>query len=92
MHQAAGVRPQARSWNKKLAIAAISFAALILPCAVEAQGQPQGKPDESFLPYAESGISADVGGGRKIHLICEGEGSPTVILTAGSGDRSETWH
>ncbi len=31
-------------------------------------------------------------GGRKIHLNCEGAGSPTVVLTAGLGGWSITWN
>jgi len=48
-------------------------------------------PDPEYLPYARPGILAEVAPGRKIHLICMGQGSPTVILTAGLGNWSETW-
>jgi pimeloyl-ACP methyl ester carboxylesterase len=47
--------------------------------------------DLSFEPYAKPHILADVGHGRKIHLICMGEGSPTVIMTGGAGNWSSTW-
>jgi pimeloyl-ACP methyl ester carboxylesterase len=33
----------------------------------------------------------DIGGGRKIYLECQGEGSPTVVLVSGKGNRSDTW-
>jgi pimeloyl-ACP methyl ester carboxylesterase len=31
-------------------------------------------------------------GGRKMHLNCSGESSPTVILDSGLGDSSLSWH
>jgi pimeloyl-ACP methyl ester carboxylesterase len=33
----------------------------------------------------------DIGGGRKIHLECRGEGSPTTVLVSGKGDRADIW-
>lgn len=30
-------------------------------------------------------------GGRRLHVSCAGEGSPTVILTAGMGESGESW-
>jgi pimeloyl-ACP methyl ester carboxylesterase len=33
----------------------------------------------------------EIGDGRKINLVCSGEGSPTVILISGKGDGSRTW-
>ena len=47
--------------------------------------------DPEMQPYASPGQLVDVGGGRKIHLLCMGRGSPTVILSAGSGNWAETW-
>lgn len=41
--------------------------------------------------YAEPGRLVPLRGGRKMHVRCMGTGSPTVILTAGSGDWSFTW-
>jgi pimeloyl-ACP methyl ester carboxylesterase len=48
-------------------------------------------PDPDLLAYAKPGILADIGGGRRIHLLCMGVGSPTVILGAGLGNWGETW-
>lgn len=40
--------------------------------------------------YPAPGELVDVGGHR-LHLYCEGTGSPTIILEAGLGDFSTTW-
>lgn len=40
--------------------------------------------------YPASGQLVDVGG-YKLHIHCVGQGSPTVILEAGTGDYSLTW-
>lgn len=54
-----------------------------------------------FLAYAldpiEGGKSfgdaslIDIGGKRKMHLECQGIGSPTVVLISGRSDRSDIW-
>ena len=33
----------------------------------------------------------DIGDGRKMYLECRGEGSPTVVLISGKGDRADIW-
>jgi len=48
-------------------------------------------PDPDIRLYEKPGFLAEVGGGRKINVVCMGHGSPTVILTAGLGNWSETW-
>ena len=48
------------------------------------------RPDPELQPYVTPGLLADIGGRRKIHVLCMGHGSPTVILSAGSGNWSET--
>jgi pimeloyl-ACP methyl ester carboxylesterase len=47
--------------------------------------------DTSLLPYASTKGSVKLPDGRMLHLVCMGEGSPTVVLTAGAGDWSLTW-
>jgi pimeloyl-ACP methyl ester carboxylesterase len=56
-----------------------------------AQAVQAPEADLSFEPYAKPQILADVGQGRRIHLICMGAGTPTVIMTAGAGNWSSTW-
>jgi len=48
--------------------------------------------DLSQLPYASTKDSALLPDGRTIHLVCMGQGSPVVILTAGSGNWSNIWN
>lgn len=43
-----------------------------------AQPQPPGK-------------LIDVGGGRRMHLVCEGSGNPTVVFESGSGEGWYSW-
>ena len=42
------------------------------------------------LPAAP-GTLVDIGGGRRLHLLCSGEGSPTVILEAGASSFAIDW-
>lgn len=60
--------------------------ALLAPAAASAQ-----PADPLLEPYAKPQILARLPDGRRIHLICMGQGSPTVIMTAGLGDWSGAW-
>jgi pimeloyl-ACP methyl ester carboxylesterase len=44
-----------------------------------------------FHMHPAPGLLVDIGGYR-LHLLCEGEGPPTVVLEAGLGDFSLVWH
>jgi len=44
----------------------------------------------SHISAKEPGRLVDVGG-RKMHIVCVGKGSPTVVFEAGMGDSWETW-
>ena len=48
-------------------------------------------PDPAYLDYAVTDGAATLPDGRRIQFVCMGEGSPTVILTAGFGDWGATW-
>jgi pimeloyl-ACP methyl ester carboxylesterase len=65
--------------------AVLAFAAL---AGIEAQAQQAGPPpvDESLAPYADTADAVRLPDGRMLQFVCMGEGSPTVILTAGMGD------
>lgn len=52
--------------------------------AVPANGPPM--VDATLLPYADAADAVALPDGRKLHIVCMGKGSPTVILTAGAGD------
>lgn len=53
-------------------------------------GLPAALADDSFYDVPVPGIRVDLGGYR-LHLDCQGEGSPTVVLEAGLGDWSTHW-
>ncbi|KRA82895.1 alpha/beta fold hydrolase [Altererythrobacter sp. Root672] len=42
--------------------------------------------DETLTPYVSTADSVELPDGRMLHFVCMGEGSPTVILSAGLGD------
>jgi hypothetical protein len=42
------------------------------------------------LPPAP-GQLVDIGGGRRLHLLCSGQGSPTIILEAGASAFAIDW-
>ncbi len=70
------------------AIRILMLGALLLPaCAL---AQTAVVPDPAYDDYA-SGQMVGLADGRNIHLVCMGEGVPTVILTAGMGDWSAVW-
>lgn len=69
----------------------ISLIALLLgvPLPAAAQSTPA-----VASPIPASGDFAglvDIGGGRKLYLICRGAGRPTVILEAGAGNDADNW-
>lgn len=47
--------------------------------------------DPAYLDYVVTDDTATLPDGRRIHLVCMGQGSPTVILTAGMGDWGAAW-
>src|SRR5882762_5126069 len=59
-----------------------SFASVVVACFFSA-GQSASEP-------APPGRIVNIDG-RKLHLNCAGEGSPTVVLEAGLGDSSLVW-
>jgi pimeloyl-ACP methyl ester carboxylesterase len=69
---------------------AVHALAVVLSAAALAQSQPQ-PVDESLAAYADTMHSVTLADARKIHFVCMGEGSPTVILTAGLGEWALSW-
>jgi pimeloyl-ACP methyl ester carboxylesterase len=62
--------------------------------AAPASGQPPAPAavDPSLAAYASTKDSAHLPDGRVIHLVCMGQGSPTVILSAGAGGWGIVWN
>jgi pimeloyl-ACP methyl ester carboxylesterase len=72
---------------RKLLPFASSLAALALACACPALA-------ETRVPssvYAEPQTLVAVDGARRLNVYCDGAGSPTVLLDAGSGNSMATW-
>jgi pimeloyl-ACP methyl ester carboxylesterase len=64
--------------------------ALVLGAASPAFAQ-DGKIDASLAAYGDDSASVILADGRKIHMVCMGQSSPTVVLTAGLGDWGAIW-
>jgi pimeloyl-ACP methyl ester carboxylesterase len=71
-----------------------ALAALVLPATAIAQAPlPAPAVDETLVPYASTASSVRLPDGRTLHLVCAGQGSPTVILAAGGGgNASFVWN
>jgi pimeloyl-ACP methyl ester carboxylesterase len=70
----------------------ILLAAVWIATAVaQAAASPQAEFPAEPGPYLTPQRPVRVGKGRTINLICLGNGSPTVVLTAGLGSWSVVW-
>jgi pimeloyl-ACP methyl ester carboxylesterase len=75
-----------------------TFAALCL-ALIPLLGEMTTTEAEAASPRASSPVTAegdfsglvDIGGGRRLWLECQGEGSPTVVLEAGFRTRADLW-
>lgn len=70
-------------------ISAIFLAAFLATPASRAEPAPI--PEQDMTPYLAPQRLVDIGKGRTINLVCLGQGSPTIILTAGTGGWSFAW-
>jgi pimeloyl-ACP methyl ester carboxylesterase len=70
-------------------LAALAALAALAPAT--AQQPLPALADRSLVPYADTTQAVRLSDGRRLNLLCMGQGSPTVILTAGAGDWSLTW-
>lgn len=68
---------------------------LVLGIAAESAANSQERAptavDRTIPPYASTRDSARLPDGRTIHLVCMGQGSPVVLLTAGGSGWSVSW-
>lgn len=78
---------QPLSWGRLAAVLLLSSP--LLAFAADPKFPPDTDP--TLIPYAAEPLLAEVSPGRAIHLVCMGQGSPTVIFTAGLGNWSEIW-
>ena len=73
-------------------IAVLALIALLL--GVPLPGVAESATPTASTPVAASGDFTglvDIGGGRKMYLMCRGQGGPTVILEAGYGNDADAW-
>jgi pimeloyl-ACP methyl ester carboxylesterase len=68
-----------------IGLGALLVLVVIVALAVGARAKPRLR-----AKFPPPGALVDVGGYR-LHLACEGEGSPTVVMEAGMGDPSSIW-
>src|SRR4051812_27482662 len=54
-------------------------------------GIPTSARQAPTAGYEPPGAMIEVGGGRRLHLVCTGRRGPTVVIEAGSGDFSFDW-
>jgi pimeloyl-ACP methyl ester carboxylesterase len=67
--------------------------AISLAARVPARGSDiPTSPDPTILPYASTASSVRLADGRFIHLVCAGQGTPIVILTAARGSWAVDWN
>jgi len=62
------------------------------PAVVQGAAPPRAVSSDQIAPYMKPQRLIRIGGGRTINLVCLGQGSPTVILTAGLGGWSFIWN
>src|ERR1700754_3189731 len=68
----------------------------LAPCVAALAPSPRAQPrhtesDAPFAPYAQPQQRVAVAPGRFIHVLCMGQGSPTVILSAGADGWAADW-
>lgn len=77
----------ARRWFRAIVINLFALALILLACGFVYENISEAR-DRRF--NAMPGILVDVGG-RKMHIDCTGQGSPTVIFDSGLGDTYVSW-
>jgi pimeloyl-ACP methyl ester carboxylesterase len=66
-------------------------ALLLLSSPLLAQSSAPASASGWWRDYAEHARLVGIGGGRTLNLLCEGRGSPTIILESGTGDGMTVW-
>src|SRR5690606_37071501 len=72
----------------------VGLAVVVLACVACSAQSPPPTPSpivESLNTYLDDSHRARLPDGRMINIVCKGEGSPTVVFTAGLGDWSVVW-
>src|SRR5687768_9561434 len=90
------MRLRSRSTQLMLAtVLALSAGLLIAGCAGSTTtNSTDDRADTTMAasaPRADFSGLVDIGGGRKMYMMCHGSGSPTVVLVSGLGNAADTW-
>lgn len=64
----------------------------IAPILAHAAALPQTEGPDEIASYLTPQRMIQIANGRSINIVCLGQGSPTVILTAGLGGWSQVWY
>jgi pimeloyl-ACP methyl ester carboxylesterase len=91
--------PVPPSRSRPVAVAAgflLVATSMVSACTTDRSEQPaSASPGAAGAPgSARSGDvarSVDIGGGRTMYLTCSGQGSPTIVLVSGLGERADNW-
>ncbi len=68
-----------------------ALALAVLLGVVAVLGSRQATPVGAVTMQRDFAGLVDIGGGRRLYLECRGQGSPTVVLVAGYGNRGSSW-
>ncbi|MGD9891362.1 MAG: alpha/beta fold hydrolase, partial [Dehalococcoidia bacterium] len=75
--------------QRRHALTALAFAVLL--GAVATLGSQRVSAGKAITMQSDFAGLVDIGGGRRLYLECHGQGSPTVLLEAGSAARADYW-
>ena len=84
-------RSRTQRWRFPRLILIIGLIALLLGVPIQVRAQATPVSAASAMMNGDVMGLVDIGGGRKMYLMCRGAGGPTVILEAGAGNNADTW-
>ena len=76
--------------NSLVAVSSLTLLTVVL--AAHSSALPQAEAPEGIAPYLQPQRLVHIAGARTINLVCLGQGSPTVVLTAGLNGWSLVWN
>jgi len=79
-----------RIWHVIEGILGVAFALVLIIPAAGAIYEHLAAPGDA-QNYPPPGQMVDIGGGTRLHIHCEGKGTPAVILDSGLGGTSLDW-
>jgi len=71
--------------------AVVATAALTVSSLASAEGLPLVPIEQVAKEYTHAHQLVDIGGGRKLNLVCMGQGEPTVVFDSGGFDPAFSW-